>query len=304
MTLGLFDLVTESAMHLRMLHHTENAAVIEAESAFCRGEYQEAEAKLRELGSSTDAEWTSRSFLLRTCFLAERGRYREAMSLIRDGIEFDISHGRTTARSQKLLTRAHLLYRVGRRPECRRACLDALKLERGRRSVLRGATLLARSGYASEAQDASDMLDPALKGPIFEIARLRARGEILLAQNRAGEALPEMRIADRLMPKAENREFLARTLAIAGYKQEAEAVYRLIARAPASIWNAPDLEPPGTWADAVFQHARIAFEMRVYGEAQSSLMQYTRVRQPADPDFSESIEARRLLDQMVPPPKL
>jgi hypothetical protein len=63
------------------------------------------------------------------------------------------------------------------------------------------------------------------------------------------------RAAANLAPPAETREYVARVLVACGRFEEAWTLYRAAVEAQGRIWYQPEANPPGFWADMLYQYA-------------------------------------------------
>jgi tetratricopeptide (TPR) repeat protein len=223
-------------------------------------------------------------------FLAERGQYKEALRTLDSGIGLDQAAGFTGMQADKLLSKAFLLYRLGDRGAARLACTEALGQARDPIRIQRGAAILARSGFAGEAEALLPRLKLDHPVPVFEAAAHRTRGEIMLA--RGQPALKEFEGADGLDPITANRVYLARALLLSARGEEAFKLYRTIAAAPADLLRYADERFPGIWSETLFDYGMLAFEMKMFDEAEQALDLYLRLRADADPDLPDVARAK------------
>jgi hypothetical protein len=104
---------------------------------------------------------------------------------------------------------------------------------------------------------------------IFEFARLRTQGEILLAEGKPGAAVEAFKKAELKDAPAESREYLGRALLLlaaseknskvsASLREQALKAYSVTTRRPALIWCAAGSYLPGFYADQLQSYVRIA----------------------------------------------
>ncbi|HEY6393578.1 MAG TPA: hypothetical protein VIX89_20015, partial [Bryobacteraceae bacterium] len=229
---------------------------------------------------------------------AERGKYAKAISLLEDGLAFDLARGRRAGRSSKLLALGYLYLRRNDHARCRSACLAAVEDETGHMPLTRAASLLAQSGHVEDAQRLEQALPRGSDEPVDTLARQRISGEISLANGQFAQAIEKFRDAARVSPVNVHREYLARALARRGDDAEAAELYGRIAGRPGEIWRAPELEFPGFWTDMLFQFARTARILGRREEARKSLIRYLSLRQEADSSLSEVTLARQWLQTL------
>lgn len=105
--------------------------------------------------------------------------------------------------------------------------------------------------------------------PISEVARLRLRGEVLLAEGKWEGALDRFRTASRMEAPARDKEYLARGLLAAAdythdramatnYRKSALAIYSTFASKPGQTWQWSLSSPPGYLSDELLDFAKTA----------------------------------------------
>jgi len=167
---------------LREMGQQADADAVEGDLSFVQGQYANTEQLFAGLRKSTDPYWATLSYSLQACFLAERGRYKDAIRALQDGIEADRSAGRIAIESDRLIFLGYLFYKKGDAALCHDACNRALDCDRSLQRAMQAGTLLARTGFETEAQQ---VLDGIVKSgakkyrPIGEVVTHRLRGEIL-----------------------------------------------------------------------------------------------------------------------------
>ena len=111
--------------------------------------------------------------------------------------------------------------------------------------ILQSVTVLARNGYVDDAMRLVKRFPPG-EGPRFHASRLRMQGEILAAAGNLQGAVELMDQAAHIDRPRDPKEYLARVLDLAGYRERARSIYRDIADTPWVIWASPEDEFPGT----------------------------------------------------------
>jgi eukaryotic-like serine/threonine-protein kinase len=292
LSIGKYDRLAKDLERLRELGQSETADLLEGAQQFISGDGEMALEKLGHLASSPDAYWRSIGYSVVASLLSELGRYDEARKQLDLGISFDQSDSRLGALADKEIAIAYLAYRSGDRHTCKSRSLAAVRYENGQSHLESAGTLLARCGFGRDAKNMELQLKDMPDGPIFQVARHRIAGEVLLSEGSSDQALMEFQAASVIDDSGNPREYLARALLSAGQKDQALKIYRNIVEHPGQIWQEPDLQFPGLWADALFQDGRL--EHSIYGD-DSRLRNYMAVRANADSVFQETKLARSLV---------
>jgi predicted negative regulator of RcsB-dependent stress response len=295
---GRFTDAAAEIDRLRRLKQDDWANFLEGVSAYLQGDYARAADRLSGLRQSQSASWRSRSYLLEACLSAERGEYSKAIRLLGEGIALDSREGQATSEADKLLALAYLEYRRQRFGTAQESCLRAVRLDSSPHRLLKAGTLLARMGATAQAQQLLPELSQE-EANVFQSARRRITGEILLARGSKAQALEEFRQADALEAPARPREYLARGMAYAGDLQGAFDRYASLVQAQRALWRSPDEHYPGLWADALFQYARLAAELGKKSESESALLRYLRLREKADDGTADVKAARELMAKLA-----
>lgn len=283
---------------LKALHRPDTAALLEGAIAFLKGNYSVCETNFLQVTHLPAESAKSVGFSLQACLQAERGKTSRALSLLDDGLTFDLAHGRRAGRSNKLLALAYLHLRRNDRARCRIACLAAVEDETGHVPLMRAASLLAQSGHIEDAQRLENALPRGSAEPVDILAHQRILGEIALAKGQHTQAIEKFRKASGVAPLNVHREYLARALARSGDNAEAAVLYGRIVDRPGEIWREPELEFPGFWTDMLFQFAQTARILGRQDEARKSLVRYLSLRQEADSSFGEVTTARQWLQTL------
>ncbi|MGD0200998.1 MAG: protein kinase [Bryobacteraceae bacterium] len=292
--LGRFPDAARPIARLRALKQAGWADFLEAVSAFLEGKYADADRRVVALGASPDIYWRSRSYIVRAAMRAELGRYREAVESLRDGLAFDAGAGLAVPQADKLLALACLDWRQHDLRAARAAAARALELDRSPQRIIKAATWLARSGSSGEAERLLSSVEGG--AAIYQAARHRILGEVLMARGETSAGVAEFRQADLVEPPVRPREYLARALALSGDAAGAAALYQRVADTRNLLWHAPDEEAPGLCADALYQSAVLASALGRTAEARAAAARYLELRQSADPGSGELAAAKKILE--------
>lgn len=289
---GRYDRLASDLKRLSELRKDETVDLLQGALDFIQSDYDSALGHFSALSNSSDDYWKSLGFSIIASLLSEMGRYSEAKALLQKGIEFDTTQGRMGALADKEIELAYLAFRTGDREICRRSSLAAVATEDGPVHLRGAGSMLARCGFPDEAGRLERRLKSVPGGPAFQIAHHRIAGEVLLAKNNTDAALVEFQAEANLESPKRPKEYLARALLSAGHQEEALKLYRQIVESPGQIWQEPDVELPGLWADALFQEARLNFTLH---RNEAGLRRYAQVRQHSDASFEEPKIARTFL---------
>jgi serine/threonine-protein kinase len=248
------------------------------------GHPEKAERLLLNLRNATDDYWQTRSYSQIACLYGELGRYRDAFRILEEGLADDRPKDRSGASADRILQMAYLHAKCGRPADCIRVIRRVLPVAGDPDRALKAATLLARAGdVATAGEIARGMLQS--DWPIIRVARARIEAEILIARQRAGEAVQLLKSIGTLDPFATRDEHMAHALeAVAD--PGAGALYARIAAEPGRIWMQPEFEFPGLWADSLFRAAMLG--------QPDALARYLRLRVHADSDLSDVKRAREM----------
>jgi len=294
--LGNYAEAANCSKRLRELKSPYWADTIDGSSWFLQGAYAKAEEQYRSLIQSGDPEWQSRGRELMSFFLGETGRYREALDVLKAGIQLDSKNGLPGLQAGKLLSAAYIHYRCDEREAVKSLCLEAFRLDTSPGHLAAAATLLARAGFPDDAQNVAKGLLPVYGVPLFLRAQHRVAGEILLARGNPEQALREFKEAGALDPPAACREYLARALDRSAERAQALRAYKEIVDSQARVWQDPAQVFPGIWADALFEYIRLAWEANRRDEVRQTVDRYLALRAHADTDVHDLASVRRMAD--------
>jgi eukaryotic-like serine/threonine-protein kinase len=282
----------KDVQRLRELGQSETADLLDGAQQFIHGDTDAALSTIERLRSSQDDYWQSLSYSIVASLLSEIGRYGEAREELNSGIRFDREKAHFGALADKEISLGYLAYRSGDLTTCKSSSLAAVNSENGQAHLQAAGSLLARCGFTREATRIESQLKTLPDRPIFQAAKYRLAGEVLLAERSAAKALSQFEAASAIEDIGYPREYLGRTFLSAGKREEALKIYRDIAEHPGAIWQEPDLQFPGLWADSLFQYGRL--QQTIYGD-ESQLRTYLMTRSAADPSFAEPKLARSML---------
>ncbi len=269
--------INDDLVRLRQLSQWETATMLQGSLAFLKGDYDIASTKFDDLTGSEQQEWKSLRYSLKASFLAERGERALAISELAEGVSFDLKNADRSSAADKQISLAYLYFRQLDFANCRLFAQSAVENESGVTHLEASATLLARCEAPLEAERLLHILHSSGPEPVFEIARGRVEGEILLAKNKPEEAVEKFRAAAVLQDAGAPKEYLARALTQAGSEAGAQE-FKKIADAPGQIWQEPELQWPGLVGDSMEQYIHLT------SRNDEICGRYTKLR--ASPEYS------------------
>jgi tetratricopeptide (TPR) repeat protein len=245
-------------------------------ASFVNGDYDQAILQSSKLFDSPDSSEKSQAYEVKASLLAEAGRGPEAIALLQEGEQFDRLHGLSSAQATKLIGLAYLYYRRLDFRDSSTLALRAIELDESPQRLMESGTLQALAGNLPAAQACLHKAQNQPGIPRVQMVTERIAGEIQLAKSQPREALVHFRRAAELSRANESQHALARALTAAGFTEEAAAVLRATAEAPAQVlldrWNAW----PGLWADSLLRY--LALPSRHKDLACDLLQKYTKLR--------------------------
>ena len=265
--LGRFDDSAKWIQNVRSMGDQDIASLIEGESNFLQGRYEDANANFNGLKDSNDAMFRSYGYSLSARLLAEQGQYESALQALEQGIAADLSSGDAASRADKILDRAYINFKRGRYEACMQDVKVALQLDRSLQRTLTGGTILGQAAYEATGKVKAQIVahlraieaqsPPGDFKPFSDVVRFHLHGEVSLAEGDWKSALQEFKSADRLEPPAKDKEYLGRSFALAALhtsdpaeaerlRQEAVAAYSDLALRTGQVWQWPFLFPPAT----------------------------------------------------------
>lgn len=265
--------------HLRKYGHTELAEEVDALLFLEHRNFDDAARIVQRFNESDDPMRRSFSYQMQASIAAETGYQEKALDFLNRGLREDEAQNNFAERAAKLLGRAYL--------ECKAKdfghALDdtqlALKLNLTPNTILSSDTILgiasaeATPSIATQAREQLADIQRSLPheeyGAIFTVAKLRTRGEILLANGKTQEALELFEDAAAKDAPASNQEYLGRAYASLARQMQsvperqklyakAMAAYANIALRPLFVWCEANSYPPGVVADQLTAYLTLA----------------------------------------------
>jgi eukaryotic-like serine/threonine-protein kinase len=214
--------------------------------AAMKEDYENAAQQFRELAAANSGSVASRAMGLLAISEADRGNLEEARRILRAGITKDRAAGQDGLASQKTVALAFLEGQAGNKAAARALAEQAVAFVGASPQVILGSvTVLARHGDAAGAARLAKKF-PGIKGPKFDVARLRMEGEIAAARGEYRKALDLLERAAQQDRVYDPREYLARALDLAGDRERARWYYQNIVDTPWLIWDLVEEAWPGT----------------------------------------------------------
>jgi len=290
---------------LRQAGLNDYADALEGEARFLEGNYQRADELFGGLRKYDNVYLRSASYCLQANLRAELGQYTQALKLLAEGMRSDALADLKVQQAGKVVATSYLYYMQGSRSASRDAALEAIRLDFSLERSLTVGTLLARSGYPADAEDVLKNLDPTRYAPVSDIVRWRLRGEILMARDKACDALAEFEKADQKEAPAHGRDYLARAeLACTGPsrprsrdQEAAFSAYKAMALNPGRLWYQGEDTLPGFWADMLFRYSELGTRVGDH-DGQAALDRYLKLRYQSDPDLPDFRKAKELKGRM------
>jgi hypothetical protein len=160
------------------------------------------------------------------------------------GIHRDRELGQEGFASRKAVALAFVENVLGDSTRARSWALEAVSMLPSPRVLTLAASTLARLGEVDAARRVEAKF-PADGGGRNDAARLRMKGEILVAQGKAGAAVDFFEQSAKIESALRPKEYLAHGLNLAGEHERARKIYQQIAETPFLIWDSPESEWPG-----------------------------------------------------------
>jgi serine/threonine protein kinase/tetratricopeptide (TPR) repeat protein len=335
-----FDLILENyedaakwIQHLRDTGYPEDADLIEGESDFLQGRYEESLHQFETLRDSTDPTRTddaknpkkptdplyhSYAFSLLARLRAEQGQYQQALRALKDGIDADMESGDTVHRADKILDRAYINCTRGEYEGCMRNVASALDLDRSLQRSLAAGTVLGQAIFEAKGRTKLQLTTQLRKveaalptgdfKPLSDIVRSRLQGETLLADSKWKAALDEFRKADHLEAPTADKEYLARAFLeeeqitdlthAARLRDGALAAYSGSALNPGRVWQLVLNHFPGESSHAFRAYVRLAFRSGKIDEPlKLRVARYIDCEKQSDTQSNDLQEAQRWLQQ-------
>jgi len=238
--------LSEIEPEIQILERLSNhplALTFRAMIAASQGQYESAAHLFEELIAVGQGQARSRGIDWLSILKADTGKLDEARTILSSAIDMDREAGEDGLASQKMVALAFVEGSAGNRKLARAWILQAVALRPSPQVIVEAVTLLARQGYADDATRAMKMF-PGGKGPRFDVATGRMRGEILAAEGKLKQAAEVLETAARAEQNHAPKEYLARILYMTGEHERAQLLYQEIANAPWMIWGFSDEDWP------------------------------------------------------------
>jgi serine/threonine protein kinase/tetratricopeptide (TPR) repeat protein len=307
--------------HLRDTGHPDDANLVEGESDFLRGRYEDSLDRFTSLTKSKTSLYQSYGYSLLTRLSAEQGQYQKALHILEQGISADLQTGDTVHRADKILDRAYINFKLGKDDACLQDTKLSLALDRTLQRSLSVATLLGqaafeassgvRAMFAIELHAIEAQLPQGDFKPFSDVVKAHVHGEALLADGDWKSALDEFKRAEKLEPAAMEKTFLARAMlaaaqrasdpaAAARSRDDALVAYSILALRPGQVWQWPMDYPPGYQADETLLYVQAASRMgKVDRIVQAGLTRYLKTRAHSDEGLRGVEEAKRLASSTI-----
>jgi tetratricopeptide (TPR) repeat protein len=248
----------------------------EALDAFMNDKPVDAENLLKRAMGSEDTYFHAFALATLGRLFAELGRRQEAISVLQRAAEEAAKAGDNATQAYRIIDLAYLHCKLKQFATCLAESEQARHLEASPDMALQVARVLGmvvRNGDASFVPQVKAQLSEWQReiptdnnSVIHQLARLRLKGELQLAEGDWSAAVATFREASALDAPAEGREYMGRAFMIGaehsvssvkatGLRQEAAAAYARIALRPAYVWHRPAIQPPGYLADERFDYS-------------------------------------------------
>jgi serine/threonine protein kinase len=270
-----------TAAHLKS-EHPALAYRIETVLYLSSGQYDEAARAAANSQGIADSEARSYGYKIQASLSADRGDYHQAIKYLDRGLKEDEQENRAD-RSWKLLDRAYLEIKLGEFNNCLRDVHDSLVASASPWTIATADTVLGIAYLVSppryhgairrELAHMERMLGASEdRSAIFEFAKLRTQGEILLAEGKPKAAVEAFQKAELKDAPVESREYLGRALwalaaseknskSSASLRRQALKAYSATVLRPALIWCDAGSYLPGFYADQLQSYVEIAQEL-------------------------------------------
>jgi hypothetical protein len=278
---GRNDEARDSARGLRS-KYPDLADRIDVILFLLNGQYDQAAKAASDSQATADPLRRSYGYQIQASIAADRGDYRHAIEYLNRGLDED-RQGNSAQRFWKLLDRAYIESRVGEFDNCLRDVHAALDASASPLMISTADTVLGAAYIDSPPRDHELIrrelarIDHMLvvsegDGAIFEFARLRTRGEILLAEGKPKAAVEVFQRAAIKDAPVESREYLGRALLALAASEHSSAAsdnlrrmalkaYSATALRPALIWCDSGTYLPGFYADQLQSYVQIARDL-------------------------------------------
>lgn len=306
LSLGRYDEARQWIARLRTEGYSDYALLKEGQLHFLLGEYDQAARSFRSVSTSDSQTFRESGNSMLARLEAEQGNdFAATQSLNRD-IDHERSNSNHSALAASLLDRAYLYGKHGEIEGCNEDIEQAIGLNPSVQNTINASRILGEANFLTHGVHSADIsktlrklagqLSSSETSTIFDIARLRVNGELMLAQGNWKQALLDFSQVDKLDAPSATREYLARALATAAGRQPTYAMreefgmkaikaYETVTLREGFIWSQPTNFPPGFYADHVAESLRLPGLSNLLAEvSQQAFARYKQLR----PDESTS----------------
>jgi tetratricopeptide (TPR) repeat protein len=154
------------------------------------------------------------------------GRHRDAVRLLREGIDADAKRKSAGEMAQKYVALAEAYLALGQRARAVQAASEAVKLSRRESTLFPAARVLLRAGREEQALEIAADLEKMLQAQTTGYARLIS-GEIAFARGRPADAIEAFRDAQKRHNSWFSRYLLGKAYVEAGVSHSAEGLAEL-----------------------------------------------------------------------------
>jgi tetratricopeptide (TPR) repeat protein len=273
LAVGEVETARQWEQKLRAVGSTEWADDASGLIDFATGDLAGAQRSFQSMASSPQPMVHADALRLQADLAAEQGQYDYAIEILTRSLADPSELG------LKLLDRAYLEGKVGNLKHAVADVHAAIENDDSPDAIATASEVLGRLLASAKKASAPELAaqiellgrrlpDPDV-GTISQIARLRARGELLLAQGKCEAALKQFHDAGQLEAPARGRDYLGRAFEAkareesdrAAARQDLENAldaYGRIATRESEVWRIPTLSLPGSYADALQDWLRVA----------------------------------------------
>jgi len=128
--LGKYDDAARWIQHLRQAGQSDDADLVEGESDFLQGRFQDSQDRFIRLTNSHSPLYVSYGYSLLVRLYAEQGRDKDALAEIDQGLAADRANGDVVHEADKILDRAYIECRLGQYKSCLQSTRISLDLDK------------------------------------------------------------------------------------------------------------------------------------------------------------------------------
>jgi serine/threonine protein kinase/tetratricopeptide (TPR) repeat protein len=238
----------------------ETHSYIQGAIQFLNNNFGAASDAFRSMQRSQKTLVHSWSYELLARVAVEQGHSSEAIEFLQEGILFDKQNGQNALEARKLMAAAYVLALNHQYTSCIEALHESLDRESGPQQIMLASSALGVAYHRAPRENAVALrkelsglqrrLSPASLGVISDMARLRVKGEILLARGDAPDAVRVFKQAAGLDASANGREYLARALDAESQAQPEPRIAEELRRAALTAYAQTALRPDLLWFDS------------------------------------------------------